>query len=152
MFRFVVLGNPVPQPRPSISTRGGFGRAYVPRDHAIHAYRLAIQCAVVAQSAGRRIKGPVSVEIIAAFARPASHWLVGGLKADAPELPPKADVDNVAKGILDALTTSRIWDDDAQVAELRIEKRYAARGEAGCTWITLKPARRQEAATDEAGR
>jgi Holliday junction resolvase RusA-like endonuclease len=149
MFRFVVLGNPVPQPRHRVPR---FGKPYIEDKHPIHAYRLAIQCAAVAQSAGRKITGWVSVDVIAAFARPKSHWLVGGLKADAPELPPKADVDNVAKGILDALTTSRIWDDDAQVAELRIEKRYAARGESGCTWITLKPARRQEAATDEAGR
>ena len=27
---FTVLGEPVPQPRPRVSTRGGFARAYVP--------------------------------------------------------------------------------------------------------------------------
>ena len=136
MFRLVVPGQPVPQPRHRVPR---FGKPYIEDKHPIHAYRLAIQCAAVAQSAGRKITGWVSVDVIAAFARPKSHWLVGGLKADAPELPPKADVDNVAKGILDALTTSRIWHDDAQVAELRIEKKYAARGESGCTWIRVRP-------------
>jgi len=136
---FVVPGDPVPQPRPSITMRGGFGQAYVPRDHRIHVYRLAIHCAALAQSRGRQITGPVIVEIFAAFARPKSHWRADGLSKDAPVLPPKADVDNVAKGILDALTTSKIWTDDAQVGDLVVRKRYVPRGGAAHTLITVRP-------------
>lgn len=39
---FTVPGDPVPQPRPRISTAGGFARAYVPEAHPAHAYRQAV--------------------------------------------------------------------------------------------------------------
>ncbi len=47
---FTVPGEPVPQPRPRVSTRGGFARAYVPAKHPVHAYRDAITAA--ARTAG----------------------------------------------------------------------------------------------------
>jgi len=43
---------------------------------------------------------------------------------------PPGDVDNLAKGPLDAITkTGRFWSDDTQVAQLFIEKRWAEPGE-----------------------
>jgi Holliday junction resolvase RusA-like endonuclease len=47
---FTVPGDPVPQPRPRVSTAGGFARAYVPKGHAIHGYRQAV--AIAARAAG----------------------------------------------------------------------------------------------------
>jgi Holliday junction resolvase len=99
---FVVPGEPVPQPRARVSTRGGFARAYVPRQHPVHAYREGI--AVTAKAAGSTItKEAVSVTILALFARPKSHLNKSGLKKTAPLLP-REDVDNLAKAVLDALT------------------------------------------------
>jgi Holliday junction resolvase RusA-like endonuclease len=66
---FVVDGDPVPQPRPRVSTRGGFARAYVPRGHAVHAYRQAIE--VAAQAADMKpTEDAVSVWLTFTFSRP----------------------------------------------------------------------------------
>jgi Holliday junction resolvase RusA-like endonuclease len=122
---FSVPGDPVPQPRPRYSARGGFARAYVPSAHPVHAYREAI--ALAAKLAGVTITGePVSVIIDAVFARPKSHRNKAGVKASAPSLP-RPDCDNVAKAALDALT-GVAWEDDSQVARLVVEKSYGDEG------------------------
>ena len=117
---FTVLGDPVPQPRVRVSTRGGFARAYVPSKHPVHAYRDAV--AKAAQAAGMTIvRQPVSVSIVAVFARPKSHSTKRGLKPTAPALP-RPDVDNVAKAVLDALQL--VMGDDTCVKRLEVEKSY----------------------------
>lgn len=118
---FTVPGEPVPQPRPRVSTRGGFARAYVPKTHAVHAYREAI--AAAARAAGAGVHGePVSVVIDLVWQRPNSHLRKSGVKPDAPALP-RADVDNAAKAVLDSLN-GIAWEDDSQVQRLVVEKSY----------------------------
>lgn len=118
---FTVPGEPVPQPRPRVSTRGGFARAYVPKTHAVHAYREAI--AAAARAAGAGVHGePVSVVIDLVWQRPKSHLRKSGVKPDAPVLP-RADVDNAAKAVLDSLN-GIAWEDDSQVQRLVVEKSY----------------------------
>ena len=117
---FSVDGEPVPQPRAKITTRGGFGRAYVETKHPIHAYRKALQMAAV--DAGLRpCTGTVEVVIDAVFCRPRSHMNKKGLKPTAP-ITPRPDVDNVAKAVLDAI--GPVLGNDSQVKRLVIEKRY----------------------------
>jgi Holliday junction resolvase RusA-like endonuclease len=117
---FSVPGEPVPQPRPRVSTRGGFARAYVPKTHAVHAYRQAL--AAAARAAGLTdTDEPLSVVIDAVFVRPKSHLRKSGVKPDAPKLP-RPDVDNIAKACLDALQD--VIGDDTCVARLVIEKSY----------------------------
>lgn len=117
---FTVPGEPVPQPRPRVSTRGGFARAYVPSTHPVHAYRQAVQLA--AQAAGLTATGePLNVVIDAVFVRPKSHMRKSGVKPDAPVLP-RPDVDNVAKAVLDALQD--VMGDDSLVSRLVVEKSY----------------------------
>jgi Holliday junction resolvase RusA-like endonuclease len=119
---FSVPGSPVPQPRPRVSTRGGFARAYVPSKHPVHRYRAAV--ADAAKTAGATVsEDAVAVEITFLFERPASHKNKSGVKRDAPKLP-KEDVDNLAKAVLDALTCVA-WHDDRQVARLTAVKAYA---------------------------
>ncbi len=118
---FSVPGDPVPQPRPRVSTRGGFARAYVPAKHPVHAYRAAI--AAAARAAGAGVHGdPVNVVIDLVAVRPKSHLRKSGVKPDAPKLP-RFDLDNAAKACLDALN-GVAWEDDAQVARLVVEKSY----------------------------
>ncbi len=117
---FSVDGEPVPQPRVKITTRGKFAHAYVEARHPIHAYRKAIQLAAV--DAGlRACTGTVEVVIDAVFVRPRSHLNKKGLKPTAPPAP-LPDVDNVAKAVLDAI--GPIIGNDKQVKRLVIEKRY----------------------------
>jgi len=117
---FSVPGEPVPQPRPRVSTRGGFARAYVPAKHPVHAYRQSL--AAAARAAGLSDTGePLNVVIDAVFVRPKSHVRKSGVKPDAPKLP-RPDVDNIAKACLDALQD--VIGDDTCVARLVIEKSY----------------------------
>jgi len=133
---FSVPGDPVPQPRVRVSTRGGFARAYVPSTHPVHAYRQAI--ANAAREAGlRQTDELLSVRIIAVFARPKSHKRKGGLKADAPRLP-RPDVDNIAKAVLDALADSF---DDTNVMRLSVWKEYDDNDVEACTHVEVRPAR-----------
>ena len=121
---FEVPGDPVPQPRPRVSTQGGFARAYVPKAHPVHAYRQAV--ALAAKAAGLTESGePVSVIIDAVFARPKSHLLKSGVKPSAPALP-RPDVDNLGKAVLDALQD--VMGDDTHVARLVVEKSWGTEG------------------------
>lgn len=121
----ILVGEPIPQPRVRVSTRGGFARAYVPSKHPVHAFRqqIAMMC-----GGCWKTENPVSVTITAVFKRPKSHYTKSGVKPSAPLLP-RADVDNVAKAVLDAITDSgAIWHDDKQVAKLTVDKRYGDHG------------------------
>lgn len=121
---FSVPGDPVPQPRPRVSTRGGFARAYVPKTHPVHAYRQAV--AAAARAAGLADTGePLNVVIDAVFGRPKSHMNKSGVKATAPGLP-RPDVDNIGKAVLDALQD--VIGDDTNVSRLVVEKSYGTEG------------------------
>jgi Holliday junction resolvase RusA-like endonuclease len=140
---FTVPGQPVPQPRPKISTWGGRGRAYVEARHPIHAYRQAVALAArIAGNGAARLDGPVALVVECIFGRPPSHVTKGGkLSKGAPIVPPKCDWDNLGKGVCDAITDSgAIWVDDELVVDGRVLKRYAGPGEAPGTIVTIRRA------------
>ena len=116
---FTVPGDPVPQPRVRVSTRGGFARAYVPSKHPVHAYREGVLRAAI-EAGLLPVSEPIEVIIDAVFARPKSHLTKRGVKASAPALP-RADVDNVAKSCLDSL---KDLFDDTNVRRLIVEKSW----------------------------
>lgn len=120
MISFTVAGDPVPQPRPRVSTRGGVARAYVPAKHPVHAYRQAV--ALAAKLAGLKpITDPIQVCVVSVFERPKSHTTGRGvLKSRAPRVP-RPDVDNLAKAVLDALGD---FFNDTLVESLQVSKSY----------------------------
>ncbi|MFM7184687.1 MAG: RusA family crossover junction endodeoxyribonuclease [Planctomycetota bacterium] len=127
---FTVPGDPVPQPRPRVSTRGGFARAFVPAKHPVHEFRDRV--AFAARAAGLAPGNqPVTVEINATFGRPRSHYRKAGVKPTAPPLP-RPDCDNLAKSVLDAL--QNVIGDDTRVARLTVEKAW---GQEGSTTVTI---------------
>ena len=74
--------------------------------------------------------GPVEVTLAFVMPRPKNQYRTGKhsdeLRPDAPTLYVKTpDADNLAKAVLDALTTLGLWGDDAQVVDLHITRRWA---------------------------
>jgi len=134
-WTFEVPGTPVPQPRPRVSTRGGFARAYVPAKHPIHAYRQAVTLSATAARMPT-VEGPCELTVEAVFGRPASHHRKNGLAKDAPLYPGHScgDCDNVAKAVADSLPFA----DDTQVVRLFVSKRYAAAGELAHTVVVVR--------------
>ena len=119
---FEVSGDPVPQPRPRITTRGRHGHAYTPSDHPIHAYRAAIAEAAREAGAVPTDTAPITLIVDLVWTRPKSHYRKSGLREDAPRLP-RADCSNCLKGIEDALN-GVAWVDDTQVGKVVVEKSY----------------------------
>jgi Holliday junction resolvase RusA-like endonuclease len=119
---FSVPGDPVPQPRHKVTARGRFAHAYIPKSHAIHAYREAIAAAALAAGATPTTHEPITLVIDLVFKRPPSHFNKSGLKKDAPILP-RPDVSNCQKGIEDALN-GVAWVDDRQVGEAIVRKSF----------------------------
>jgi Holliday junction resolvase RusA-like endonuclease len=133
---FVIDGEPVAQPRPRFSARGGFARAYTPKAHPVNSYRQAI--ALLAKAAGAKPHtDSVVLDVVAVFARPKSHWNKAGLKPDAPARPKGKDWDNVGKAVSDALNGVAYVDDD-QVVDGRVVRRYGSRHEPARTVITIR--------------
>ncbi len=119
---FTVPGDPVPQPRHKITARGPFAHAYIPKGHAIHAYRAAIAKAAIEAGATPTDAEPLTLVLVLQFERPKSHWNKSGLKKNAPKLP-RPDVSNCIKGIEDALN-GVAWHDDQQVATVIARKQF----------------------------
>lgn len=121
---FSVPGDPVPQPRPRITTRGKHGHAYVPAKHPIHAYRAAIAAAAKAAGATPTDAAPLTLIIDLVFVRPKSHFKASGeLNPRTALKVPPGDCTNYAKGLEDSLN-GVAWVDDVQVGKVIIEKTY----------------------------
>ena len=118
-FTLTIPGPPVAQPRHRISTRGGFAKAYLPKDHPVHAFKQSI----FLHSAGRGLfTGPVEVSIVAWFPMPASWSKKKRREHEGRWHTQKPDADNIAKAVLDALSDH--WQDDCQVVILTVQKRW----------------------------
>ena len=115
-----VPGFPIPQPRPRITVRGRHGVAYVPKGHAIHAWRAAIrkemECCVADSEQAFPVSG-VGLRVVMTFylPQPASN------KKAIPISRP--DLDNLVTAVLDA-GNGVIWRDDSQVTTLETSKRW----------------------------
>ena len=99
---------------------------YLPSSAPVRAFKGQVVCGAGMRFT-RPISGPVVVEITSMFQRPPSHLTGrGGLRKGAPVFPGRnlGDVDNLAKGALDALT-GIAWDDDSQVVDLRVAKQWS---------------------------
>jgi Holliday junction resolvase RusA-like endonuclease len=71
------------------------------------------------------IEGPVCIELDFYLPRPKKISRRKDFSGPVP-CTSKPDIDNLAKAVLDAMTTIGWWHDDAQVASLRLEKFWAS--------------------------
>lgn len=113
LVAFFAHGDPVPQARPRMNRTTG--RVYTPsrtRD-----WQLAIAIAASDANAGAQLVGPIRVSI---------DFHMRAAKSRRRRAPAwssvRPDLDNLIKAVLDGCTEAVIWDDDAQVAEIRARK------------------------------
>lgn len=119
------------QPRVRATRAGGFVRMYTPDTaDAMKAGLVALAMEQMqVQDWDRDCNGSVIVRIHAHFQRPKSHFRGGILRPDSPIThAQKPDIDNIAKAVLDAFTTARVWRDDAQVCHLEVSRAWAYLG------------------------
>lgn len=99
---------------------------------------------------------PLAVEVIFYLPRPGYHFRTGKraheLKPNAPAyVDKKPDGDKLLRSTLDALTTSGLIRDDAQIADLRGVKRYADAATGARITITPLPTVPATGPTPDAG-
>lgn len=128
-LRLVIPGPPQGQGRPRIG-KGAGGRPMAFTPTATRAYAQQIQGEWIA--AGRRwlSSGPYRLELTSYAARPAGHYRKDGTLSAAGERathPGKPDLDNVIKGVLDALCAVGAVPDDRFLVEIDACKRWAGR-------------------------
>lgn len=140
-----VPGEPVSQGRPRFSRFGGPGRPQLEHPRAIEpeksrSWKRDARAEMLAVRGGGALtfpEGPLDVHVVAVFSCPKGDWRKTEptpRRAHAK----KPDAENVAKAALDA-ATGVIWTDDAQVAQLLVEKIIGAQGEAPYVRITVRP-------------
>lgn len=135
-YTFRVPGDPIPQPRPKVSTFGGHARAYVDKKHPIHVYRQATALAARAAKIPLSVDGDVRIELEFVFQRPKSHHTKRGALSSTALPRPQPDTDNLYKGVADSLI-GVAYKDDSQVVSHSATKRYAPAGMPAVTLVTL---------------
>lgn len=125
MIAFVIPGTPVGKGRPRFARRGAFVSTYT--DSKTASYENLVKVKAEEAMRGRPLlEGPVAVDICLYVTAPAS-WSGKKISAAlAHQIRPttKPDMDNVIKGIFDAMNEI-VWKDDKQVCELKVVKIYS---------------------------
>lgn len=139
------LGLPKSQPRPRAFVRNGRAAVYDAGTAEAWKGDVARACR---ELEGRGMIHPLAVTLTFYMPRPKSHYRANGTLKDSSPMflhDRKPDADNLAKAVLDALTGIKAWQDDDQVCELLILKRWEIpHAEApGCT-ITISELKEHE--------
>jgi len=140
MINEYILGVPKPTARPRASSRHGKAFIYNPDSKAMKEWKLQID-ASMSRHANKGLEGAMKVTLEFYLPRPKSHFRAGKyshlLKADAPDAESiRADVDNLAKAVLDRMTASGYINDDRQITELTVTKEWNDLFDAGCRVTT----------------
>lgn len=123
-IRFTIPGTPVGKGRPKFARRENFVSTYTPEKTASYENLVKVKAEEAMQ--GREvIEGAVLVTIGLYLTPPASWSQKKQRAALVGEVYPtvKPDVDNVIKGIFDAMNEI-VWKDDKQAVDLVLRKRY----------------------------
>jgi crossover junction endodeoxyribonuclease RusA len=116
------------RPAPQGSKRYVGNGISIESSKAVKPWRADIREHVAALHAGPPLQGALSVRLEFVMPRPSSCP-----KRFTPAATKRPDVDKLARAVLDALGSARLWGDDAQVVQLVVLKRLAEFGEAsGC--------------------
>ncbi|MEN6629840.1 MAG: RusA family crossover junction endodeoxyribonuclease [Sulfuricella sp.] len=134
---FVIPGVAVGKGRPKFARRGNFVTAYTPERTA--SYENLVKLAAHRAMNGRQPFTEAVGCTIAIEVEPAPSWSnkkrIAALSGDLRPTG-KPDLDNVAKGVLDAMNDI-VFKDDKQVVILSVSKRYSEQSQATVEVITL---------------
>lgn len=133
-MRIEVRGTPAPQGSKRFIRHAASGRGIViESSQKVKPWREAVvSAAVEARDGALPLDGPLVVSMVFTLVRPRSHYRTGKnshlLRDSAPAFPCSTpDLSKLARSTEDALTTARVWNDDAQVSEYaRLAKVYAS--------------------------
>mgnify|MGYP003873706615 CR=1 FL=1 len=102
-------------PRPRVVSKGGKVWAYIPKKY-LDDWHNKVLLAVRKQYSNEPVNRAVRVDVKFYFPLP---------KSGEKSLVKKPDLDNLVKGVLDALNKAGVWEDDSQVVELKAEKMFS---------------------------
>ena len=89
-------------------------------------------------AAGKLLLGPLEAELVFVFERTLAHAKRSAPLGRIPLIMKKRnDIDNLCKGVFDALS-GYLFEDDGQIYDLRATRWYAACGEPAHTEITIR--------------
>lgn len=130
MIEFVIPGAPVGKGRPKFARRGNFVTTYTPEKTASYENLVKV-AAHSAMNGANPFAVAVCCEIELRVMPPASWSQKKRTQALNGEIHPtsKPDIDNVVKGIFDAMNDI-VFLDDKQVVALSVKKQYAEKPEA----------------------
>lgn len=114
MKEFTIDGKPIPASRPRVFRNGG--RIYSKKHMEYEAHLLKV---LPDHAPEARIEVPVAVSLEFVF----PPYKTSAAKAN------RADLDNLGKIVLDAMTKAQFWADDSLITELHLTKRFAEPGE-----------------------
>lgn len=112
MIHLIIDQKPLPKERPRFNTKSG--HAYTPSKTAKYESHIKFAAKCVCQ---RPFEGPVEVRLVFNFLKAKSSKLNHVTK--------RPDIDNLTKGVLDALN-GVAFIDDAQIIKLYCEKNFSA--------------------------
>ncbi len=118
-------GKPVPKGRPRAARIGGFIRMYTPK--ATQVFENACAAEAMASMQGRDpMTGPIEIKMQIFVPIPASYRKSKKEDCRLGKIVPtsSADIDNIAKSVMDAFN-GVVWIDDSQVVDAHLTKRYA---------------------------
>jgi Holliday junction resolvase RusA-like endonuclease len=119
----LIPGDPIAKKRPRFARRGKFVTTYSDQETEESKFYMLAK-----EQIKTKLSGPLAIRMTFCIKRPKSHYGTGKnsciLKDTAPSFPDKKpDFDNLCKFACDVLN-GLAWDDDAQIVEAIVKKRY----------------------------
>lgn len=122
---FCIPGQPVAKGRPRFARRGNFIKTYTP-EKTLNYENLVKMAAHEAMAGRAPSKAPIEIEVCLWLQIPSSWSKKKRIAAAYGQVmaTKKPDADNVLKGLKDGCN-GIVWNDDAQVVTIILQKKYA---------------------------
>ena len=125
-LNYTVVGIPKPQARPktfhrTLKSGRSFVHTYSPKSdwfHLVYTETLKLKNSL-------KIKLSRALELNLIFCMPIPKSISKKKREQLHYVTKKPDVDNLAKAVMDAINQVGIWEDDSQIAVLRVSKIYS---------------------------